>query len=241
MLNSTKVLNYIKGEIGFPWQFVELSDEEILDHIRNYTMKTFAHYFPDETTIGLNVQLASNKVANKANEFYITDPEGREILGVSHVYYSAGNLYLFGHPPLGPMSMGELEQWAFSVEVAGWVKSFSSFNYTHVFKHPNILSIRPTPNSEQWIAIEYERAHAEDFSTITNDLQMYFLELALADIGMRIGRLRKKYSAGGAGIPTPFGNIPLDDSIFEEFKEKRAEVLEKLTAGALTNVVVSFG
>ena len=241
MLNSSKVLNYIKGALGFSWQFVELTDEEILEHITSYTMKTFAHYFPDENTIGLNVRLATNQVPTKANEFYITEPEGREILGVSHVYYSAGNSYLFGHPPLGPMSLGEIPEWAFNVEVSGWVKSFSSFNYTHVFKHPNIISIRPTPTTEEWIAIEYERAHAEDFSTITNDLQMHFLELSLCDIGMRIGRLRKKYSAGGAGIPTPFGNIPLDDSIFEEFKEKRTELIEKLTAGALTNVVVSFG
>ena len=80
MLNSSKVLNYIKGEIGFPWQFVELSDEEILEHIREISMKTFAHYFPDEISIGLNLQTASNKVPNKANEYYITDPEGREIL-----------------------------------------------------------------------------------------------------------------------------------------------------------------
>jgi len=238
MLNSTKVLKYIKSEIGFPWQFVELTDEEILEHITEYTMATFAHYFPDDNTIGLNVQTASNKVPNKANEYYISDPEGREILSVSHVYYSAGNLYLFGHPPLGPMSMGELSQWAFDVEMAGWVKSFSSFNYTHVFKHPNILSIRPTPTTEQWIAIEYERAHASDFSTIPNDLQMYFLDLCLADIMMKIGRIRKKY---GDNLQTPFGTIPLSSEIFDEGKEKRAEVIEKLIAGSLTNVVVSFG
>lgn len=238
MLNSTKVLNYIKGEIGFPWQFIELSDQDILDHIINYSMKTFAHYFPDHTTIGLNVQLASNRVANKANEYYINDLDGREIFSVSHVYYSTSNLYLFGHPPIGPMSMGELSQWAFNTEVAGWVKSFSSFNYTHVFKHPNILSIRPTPTTEQWIAIEYEREHAPDFSTITNDLQMNFLELCLADIMMKIGRIRKKY---GDTLTTPFGQINLSSEIFDEGKEKRAEVIEKLTAGSLTNIVISFG
>lgn len=241
MLSTTKVLNYIKSELGFPWQFIELTDDEIISHLTSYTLQTFAHYFPDENIIGLNLQTESNRVPSKANEYYITDPEGREILGVSHLYFSAGNLYMFGHPPLGPMSFGELGQWALSVEMAGWVKSFSSFNYTYVFKHPNIISIRPTPNSEQWVAVEYERSHAEDFSTIPNDLQMYFLELCLCDIGIRIGRIRKKYSGGGQGIPTPFGNIPLSDDIFEEFKEKRAEVLEKLTTGALTNVTISFG
>lgn len=238
MLNSSRVLNYIKSELGFSWQFIELTDQDIIDHLINFTMKTFAHYFPDTNTIGLNVQTESNKVPNKANEYYITDPDGREILSVSNIYYSAGNLYLFGHPPLGPMSFGELAQWAFNVEVAGWVKSFSSFNYTHVFRHPNIISIRPTPTTEQWVAVEYEREHAHDFSTITNDLQMYFLELCLADIMMRIGRIRKKY---GDNLTTPFGQINLSADIFEEGKEKRAEVIEKLTAGSLTNVTISFG
>lgn len=239
MLNSTRVLDYIKGEISFPWQFVELTDEEIIQHIVNYTMKTFAHYFPDTNTIGLNLGVASNKVPNKANEYYIVEPEGREILGVKNIYFSAGNLYMFGHPPIGPMSLGELQDWAFNTEVSGWVKAHSSWNYTFEFKHPNIIAIRPTPNSESVVAVEYEREHAPDFSTISNDLQMYFLELALADIMMRIGRIRRKYGSGG--LKSPFGDINLSDEIYDEGKEKRAEVIEKLTAGSLTNVVISFG
>jgi len=239
MLNSSRVLSYIKGNMGFPWQFIELTDTEILDYVAQFTIRTFGHYFPDENTIGLNLQTTTNKVANKANEYYITDPEGREILGVSHIYFGAGNQYLFGHPPLGPMSLGEISQWALDTEIAGWVRSFSSFNYTFVFKSPNIVRISPTPNSEQWVAIEYEREHSEDFSTIPNDMQSYFLELCLADIQIMIGRIRKKYGSGG--LKSPFGELNLSDEIFEEGKEKRAEVIEKLTNGSLTNVVVSFG
>jgi hypothetical protein len=240
MLNSSRLLSYIKGNIGFPWQFIELTDAEILEYNVNFTLKEFAHYFPDVNTIGLNLLTASNKVPGKANEYYITDPDGREILNVCNIYFSGGNLYLFGQPPIGPMSVGELPQWALNNEMAGWVKSFSSWNYTIVFRHPNIVSIRPTPTSEEWCALEYEREHAEDFSTITNELQMYFCELCLADIMLMIGRIRKKYSGGGQGIPTPFGNIPLDDSIMEEGKERKTAVIEKLTAGALTNVTVNW-
>lgn len=238
MLNSTRLLSYIKSNIGFPWQFIEMTDEEILEYVTQFTIRTFGHFFPDENTIGVSLRCASNKVPNKANEYYITDPEGREILNVSHVYFSEGNLYMFGHPPLGPMSLMEIPQWALSVEVAGWVKSFSSWNYTTIFKSPNIFSIRPTPTAEDWVAVEYEREHAEDFSTIPNGLQMYFCELALADIMLLVGRIRKKY---GDNLQSPFGAINLSSEIFEEGKEKRAEVIEKLTGGALTNVVISFG
>jgi hypothetical protein len=239
MLNSTRLLSYIKGNIGFPWQFVELTDDEILESVTQFTLRTFDHYFPDENTIGMSLKTTLNKVANKANEYYITDPEGREILNVSHIYFSGSNYMFFGHSPIGPMNLMEIPQWALSTEIAGWVKSFSSWNYTFVFKSPNIISIRPTPTSEDWVAIEYERHHADDFSTIPNDLQMYFLELSLADIMIKIGRIRRKYGAGG--LKTPFGEITLSDEIYDEGKEKRAEIIEKLTTGSLTNVVVSFG
>lgn len=237
MLNASRILDYVKTNLSFPWQFIEFSDPEILSSTYN-SLRTFAQYFPDTYSIGMNLSLASIKVPNKANEYYITDPDGREIINVAHVYYPQGQLILFGHPPIGPMSLGELSNWAYNVEIAGWVKSFSSWNYTHTFKHPNILVIRPTP-SEDWVAVEYEREHAQDYSTIPNGLQMYFLELVLADVMIKIGRIRKKYGAGG--LKSPFGDINLSDEIFDEGKEKRAEVIEKLTAGSLTNVVVSWG
>jgi hypothetical protein len=238
MLNASRLLQFIKTEIGFPWQFIEMTDEEILDHVTKYTLRTFAQYFPDIITIGYNLGATANKVPNKANEFYLYDADNREILSIVHVYFPLGNYVMFGHPPIGPLSFGELQQWALDVEMAGWVKSFSSWNYTVVFNHPNIFSIRPTPKDDV-VAIEYERQHAVDFSTVPNGFQMYFLELALADIMMLIGRIRKKY--GDGGLKTPFGDINLSTDIYEEGKEKRAEVIEKLSNGSIPNVVISFG
>lgn len=237
MLNASRLLDHIKTNLSFPWQFIEFTDEEILSSSYN-SLRTFNQYFPDTHSIGIDLTAANIKVPNKQNEFYITDPDGREILNVCHIYYPSGQYLMFGHPPIGPMSLGELENWAFNTEISGWIKSFSSWNYTHTFKHPNILIIRPTP-TDSWVALEYERAHAEDFSTVPNAMQMYFLELALADVMIKIGRIRKKYASGG--LKTPFGDINLSDEIFDEGKEKRAEIIEKLTAGALTNIVVSFG
>lgn len=237
MLNASRLLSYIKTNLSFPWQFIEFDDPTILESTYN-SLRTFAQYFPDVYSMGLDLTSPSNIVPDKQNEYYIHDPDGREIINVSHVYFPSGQYLMFGHPPIGPMSLGELSNWAYNTEIAGWIKSFSSWNYTHTFKHPNILTIRPKCN-DQWVAIEYEREHAQDYSTIPNGLQMYFLELALADVMIKIGRIRKKYGSGG--LKSPFGDINLSDEIYDEGKEKRAEVIEKLTGGALTNVVVSFG
>lgn len=237
MLNASRLLSYIKSNLSFPFQFIEFDDPTILESTY-VSLRTFAQYFPDLHSMGLDLKNPSVKIPDKENEYYITDPDGREIINVSHVYFPSGQYLMFGHPPIGPMSLGELSNWAYNTEIAGWIKSFSSWNYTHTFKHPNILTIRPKCN-DSWVAIEYEREHAQDFSTIPNGLQMYFSELALADVMIKIGRIRKKYGSGG--LKTPFGEIPLSDEIFDEGKEKRESVIEKLTAGCLTNVVVSFG
>lgn len=243
MLNHSRLLDYIKTNFGFPFQFLEMQDSDILSYVSEFTLREFSQFFPDINTIGLNLQSSMNRVPEKANEYYITEPDGREILNVANVYFSGANYLIHGQPPLGPLTLGELPQWALSNEIAGWMKTFSNWNYTTVFRPPNIISIRPTPVSESWVSVEYERSHAKDLSTISNELQMYFCELALADIMIVIGRIRKKYSGGGGGggIQTPFGNIPLDDHIFDEGKERKNAIIEKLTAGSIPNISVNWG
>ena len=91
MLNYTKILDYIKQNLGFPWQFIELKDEEILEYCEKFTIKEFSQYFPDENTIGYSLKFEGNKVPGKANEFYLSDPDRREIYTVKNVYFSQGN------------------------------------------------------------------------------------------------------------------------------------------------------
>lgn len=239
MLNQNMLLNYIKTNLAFPFQMLELTDTKILEYVTTYSVKEFSYYFPEIKTIPVDLTLESNKVPGRANEFYITDEQGLEILNIKQIFFSLSNWMVHGHPPLGPLSIGELPGWALATEQAGWIKQYSNWNYTWEFKHPNMVRINPTPNSEQWVTVEYERVHHPSLSGIPNDLQMFFCELCLADIMILIGRLRKKY--GDGNIKTPFGDIPLTSEIFEEGKEKKAALLEKLTTGSLPNIIVNFG
>ncbi len=240
MLNESRVVNYVKDNIGFPFMFIEFSDEQIIEYIQTYTLREFSQYFPDTTTVAYSsTYLDANKVPGKSNEYYISDYEGREILGVKDIYFPVGDFLLHGHPPLGPLNMGELTSWVLSVEVSMWVKQFSSFDHTFEFKHPNIVRISPVISNIEHVAIEYERMHAQDFSTINMDISHWFLELGLADIMIRIGRIRRRYSGGN--LRTPFGDIPIEGEILDEGKEKKREVLEKLQMGPLMNVTVDFG
>lgn len=240
MLNQQIVLEYIKDNLGFPFMHLELTDEKIIEYFTTHTIKTFGYWVPQVWKIPLNTDLESNKVPGVANEYYIVDPQGLEILNVIDFYTTKGELYLHGHPPLGPLSHGELPEWAYQVETAMQTKMFSSFDYTFEFRHPNIIRISPLPSSTLGIiTVEYERQQPPDLSGIPNDVQYIFKELALAEIMIVIGRIRKRY--GGGNLRTPFGEIPLESDIFDEGKDKKREVLDNLERLWIPNVRIDHG
>jgi len=241
MLNQNEVLEYIKDNLGWPFMFLELEDDKIIDYFTKHSRKTFSYYHPQKKTMPLNTSTTSYKVLGKANEWYLNEPDGIEILNVVDVYTSAGDLYLLGHPPLGVFSHGELREWALQVEMAGQTKMFSTYDYTYEFKHPNILRISPYNASAGLgvVTVEYERMQPEDLSGIPNDLSKYFKDLALADILIVIGRIRKRY--GGGNLRTPFGEIPLEADVYEEGKELKRETIDVLERLFVPNVKIDHG
>ena len=237
MLNETRVLKYIKDNLGFPFMFLEKTDEEIMDHVREYSLREFSGYIPQgQRILVLDTTNIKSKVPNIQNKYYLTEPDGLEIMNVVNIYSPTGDLLIHGHPPLGPLDHFALREWALNVEMANELKQFSSFDKSFEFIHPNILRISPYITTDQSITVEYERMQPPDFSGIPNEFQILFCDLALADTQILIGRIRKRYS----DLKTPFGDIPISSEIFDEGKEKKKEIIDKLQTGTLTNVIVDF-
>jgi len=240
MLNDSRVLNYIKRNLGFPFMQLEWSDEEILEYIKEETIREWSYYVPDVKKMSLNFQLDANRVPGRVNEFYLNEPDGREILNVVDIYFDQGNLYALGHPPMGVFTEFEIRDWALRVHQSMPTKMFSSWDYTFEFHHPNIVRISPYPIGELAPAtVEYERMSQADFSEIPNDIQTLFLDLSLAGVMIALGRIRKRY--GGGSLRTPFGEIPLESDIFDEGKTLRSETIEKLERLYIPNVRIDHG
>jgi len=239
VLTSTKVLNYVKDNLAFDFIQLELSDEKILDYIQKYTLNEFSQYFPDLNKIWINAKLDSNKVPGIQNEFYINDPEELEIIDVKDLYFSSGNLLLYGHPPLGPFSQGELRSWALDVNNSMMIKQFSSFDPSFEFRHPNVLRVSPVDANLTGFTCEYERVQPSDFRKIPNQFQINFCQMALSDIMILLGRIRKKYSDGN--LRTPFGDIPISADIFQEGMDLKRDIVDKLINGSLPNLTIDFG
>jgi len=240
MLNQSRVLDYVKDHLGFPFMFIELEDDKLMEFITTYSLREFSYYIPDIKKMNLNLLNPNVQVPGRSNEYYLEEPDNLEILNVVEVYFSLGHHILHGHPPIGPLSHGELKEWALSVAMAGDVMMHSSYDKTYEFMHPNVLRISPvTPQHDSSVTVEYERVHPPDFRTIPNDLQMDFCKLALADTMIRLGRIRKKYADGQ--MRTPFGEIPISAEILDEGKEMKRELLERLKETYLPNVTIEFG
>jgi len=240
MLDQATLVDYIKRNLGFPFMHLEWTDEEIIEYTTKFSLKEWSYWVPDTAKMSLNTQLEANQVPGRGNEYYLNEPEGREILNVIAIYLDSGNLYALGHPPFGIFTEGELPDFALRVNSAMTTKMFSSWDYTFEFHHPNVIRISPLfPSEARQVTVEYERQQCDDLSEIPNDLYVLFEEFALADVMMAIGRIRKRY--GGGNLRTPFGEIPLESDIYEEGKELKREVKEKLERLFVPNIRIVHG
>lgn len=238
MLTSDRVVDYVKRQFGFPFEKVELTDQQIEEYLQNYTLKELSYYIPHVKKTYLSFSDPDLIHAGRPNERFLTDDEGLEIMNVIDIYFNRSDFSIMGHPFFGSFSMGDLKNWALSVETSMMIKQFSDYDYTFEFKHPNILRVSPLMQSSSGgCTVEYETVQPPDFSGIPNDLQMIVQEFCAADIMIIIGRIRRKY--GDGNLRTPFGEIPLGSDVYEEGKEKKREIIDKLQM-ALPNVSFDF-
>lgn len=239
MLDQSRVLQYIKQNLGFPFNPIEMEDPEILDYNINYTLREFSHFIPQVRRIGLNMDDPTLKVPNTKNEFYIVDPDNIEILNIVDMYFDKSDLIFLGHPIMGAFSQSDLPGWFLDVETSIQTKLYSSFDKTYEFIHPNIVRISPVSEAVSYCTVEYERMQPPDLSGIPNEFQTLYCQLSLADIQIVLGTMRRRYSGGN--LRTPFGEIPVDTEILADGKELKREIIDKLTVGTYTNVVFDHG
>jgi len=220
MLNDAYVLGYIKDNLGFPFQKLEVDDDKILEYVKNHTIRLFSDYVPDK---------------NKR-----IDPEGLDILSIIAIIGDGGDYFTLGHPYVGVLSGGPgLRDWALATETAMMGYQHSSLLKTWEFYPPNRfrLSTGCVVNMDN-VTVEYERLQPPDFRKIPTQHHRLFCDLALADIMIMVGRIRKKYSGGN--LRTPFGEIPLEADIFDEGRDLKRELIDRMDRMFLPDVHIEI-
>ncbi len=237
MLNWSEIVRYVKRKCGFPHHFIEYTDKEIKDDLTDDCLRKFSTFFPDKRSMALNCADPNNRVPNRSDLFYVTDPDGLEILSIDEFIPEAGDYLINGHPWLGAFNYDTVPQeMALGAFKANNLKQFSIFNYTIKFLSPN--QIRIAPVYKKRCTLEYSRVHSPDLATIPADLVHYFKDFCLASFQMQIGSLRKNYTE----ITTPFGNVPLNaDDIYSRGETLYNSLVEKFETSSNTFIVFDIG
>lgn len=231
MLTKAEVLKYIKQNLAFPWQALELSDDDIINYITDFTIKNFSYFWPDKNKMAFNAT-NDNRHNNVPNEYYITDPDDMPILYLLEIVDSS-SVVSAGHPIVG-LSGSEPERYVYKIEKLSPQFRWGWQRFEYEFIHPNIIRLSGLyPNN---MVVEYARVHNPDFHTINIHQQKYFLPYCLAEIKIWLGSLRKKYSS----LTTPYGDIPISADLYDEGKTEKSDLEEKLRVRNL-DVVISRG
>jgi hypothetical protein len=236
MLSWSIITERIKEELSYPFQMLEKSDEQIIDYLKRNALKKFEFYYPQKWRMTLNCADPTIQVPDRRSEFYIIDPDEREIKTIVAFYPTMGSYLFNNHPIFGPWTTGQVESWHLQTFNSGLLQPFSNFSYMTEFMPPNMVRI--SPKYSGLATIEYERSHDPELSTINPEMHDVFIDLCLGMFMMMIGRLRQKYT----NTTTPFGEITLNgDLIYNDGKEMFDKIIDKMDRGALTNVVFDHG
>lgn len=236
MLNWSFITDRIKDELSAPNQPLEMTDDDIVDYLKRNALKKFEKYFPDRNIITLDTNDSRVKVPNQQSTYFLFDPDDRQILNIKDMITNSGDLMILGHNMWGAWSYDQVPSVMLQNAQARNTKMHSMFNYTTEFLPPNKLRILPLFNGT--CAIEYERSHDPELSTIEPSLEDYFVDLCLGMVQMKIGRIRQKYTS----YSTPFGEIQVNgDSLYNEGKELFDKTIDKLESGSQMNVIFDVG
>jgi len=236
MLSWSFIVERIREELSLPFQMLEKSNEQIIDYLKRNALRKFTFYFPQKWRLTLDCSDPAFNVPGRFSEFYLIDPDDREIKTVVAVYPTIAPYLFNNHPFMGPWSTGEVEEWHLRVYNSNLLSPFSNFKYIHEFIPPNMIRI--TPKFTGKATIEYERSHDSELSSINPELEDSFVDLCIAMFFMMIGRLRQKYGTN----QSPFGEIPLNgDLIYNDGKELFDKTIDKFDRMTVPNVIFDAG
>ena len=222
MLNSTKILRFIEKNLGYKFTELELEPDEIMDDIRQYTLRTYSKYFPYITTVAID---KSEKVDGKTNRFLIR-PDGLEIMSINRLI--TGNMEyvdptIITRPSFQPDIFSNIT----AMDMYSMVRNPITFR----FYPPNVVEIYPAVVGMATATLYVNCIHPEHFGTIAANMEDQFLKLAVLDVKMSLYQIRHRF----ANLTTPYGSIELFIDDLQEAESKRDELLELWRANSLKN------
>lgn len=225
--NENTVLDYIKKELGHPYNVIEFDDDYLINQLitnQNY-LKEFSQYFPKEERLLLTKDnaLSYNNIYEDAgvppthaaiNNRWLLESDN-EILGVKRVI----NNSLYNTAYYNDMMVGIVHPIDYATSNLN--KSIIEPTLTHHFIYPDILEVKGWHRGWELMAI-LETVHDKDLTSIPSSLHVRFNHFCLYTAAKMILHIRAKYS----GMQTPFGELNINVDMLQSLADKKEELIE---------------
>lgn len=240
MISINQTVQYIKRSLGYPYISIELSDDQIVDVIKNEGIMTFESKVPD---LGRRViRKGSKKFRIKKNLYWVVDPLDREVFWVQSVIPEESEMLAHGLPYTTPIIAYDnipdiVMRTAQGHTVYRWGKGL---HWWQIDGTPQLYIFSEDGISSQY-EVSYTRSHSPDLSTINREYAKHFMDICAAQVMMIIGQIRSKY---GSNIGTPVGDIPIGSSeLYSQGQTLLSSTLEDLEkiAPIFFQMDVAFG
>lgn len=215
-MNATALLRFIEKEMGYRFEDLEISPEEIIDNVQQESLPMFSKFYP--YIVRHLVNPAKDIVDGYQNRYYIKLDDKYTPFGVNKVFVS-NDLVTDDLMGVTIANTGSSYTAQLIADIISACRCPVTFQY---FDDDDSFELYPNGISNYNILIEVKCIHLEDFTTIPFNLHDEFKKLALYDTQIALLPLRRRFSQ----LDTGLGNIELFISNLEEASSKRTELLE---------------
>lgn len=205
------ILGHIKRNLGAPVNFLEMSDEEIIEGIKEDVLPYFSQYSPNikYTQLDLSNRAYSATSGQNIWTYLIKIPQGERLVDIFDVY--------FGSQADVIMSVFQEPTDIIDRVIDSTYRDISAYvnvKNTWEFTPPNILTFDQDPGNA--FVVAYNTVHVT-LDTIRPDFyDTIFKKLCLGNVQQWLCARRSKYET----LTTPFGEIRVNWQKLEADAEK---------------------
>lgn len=223
MQTWTDVLKFIKINLGVPLNNLELSDDELVENLKDQVLPVFSQFAPRKSFKAItssNIIYRQNQDGHPLYQYRIPKETNEYIIDVLNVYHTQNRLL-----------MSELSSLIHSPMQAIDIVIANSYNdiirslqkrQTWEFIPPDVIIF---DDEIQYAVMEYQTIH-DDLSTIDPDkYHLIFKKLCLANVKLWVASMRSKFE----NLQTPFGPLNLNyEKLQQEGQQEREECMQLL-------------
>ena len=238
--NWNDILKYVKRKLGTKLNLLELSDDEIIQNLKDDVVPYFSQYSPakHETTISSADRVTDLPKGSNQWTYRIPVPEGTYIIDIFDVYYNisstqnddpyygtkysqtnaAGSITKYGRGEANVLGGGMID--TVIDNVYSDIADSLSVQNTWEFRMPNII----ISDLELSGAVVVYNTNHQTLETIAPDYyHTIFKPLCLAEVKQDLVALRSKFE----GLTTPFGEIRVNWQKLETDAEREKDMIQQ--------------